>query len=251
MKCHQAFKTSQYEDFKNRNPERVPNTCEWVLTHEMYRSWRSRPSDDLLWISADPGCGKSVLSKFLVDEELRTDGSRFTCYFFFKDNEEQNDIGVALCAVLHQLFTHKPELLHHAIPSWRRNDMKLQRETGELWRTFLSAATDPAAGHVVCILDALDECESEGQQRLIGHLKEFYSSSISVTKSCLKFLVTSRPYVTIKDHWQPTIWLAGETMNEDISIEIDHVIDVRVLEISHVKGLSRNVQDSLKLKLKG
>jgi hypothetical protein len=69
------------------------------------------------------------LSKFLVDQELITDGSRSTCYFFFKDNEEQNNIAIALCAVLHQLFTHKPELLRHAIPSWLRNKEKLQQET--------------------------------------------------------------------------------------------------------------------------
>jgi hypothetical protein len=255
--CHQSFKTSRYEEFKDRNPERVPDTCEWVLNHRKYQSWRTSANDDLLWISADPGCGKSVLSIFLVDQELRTEGSRSTCYFFFKDNEEQNDIAIALCAVLHQLFTHKPELLRHAIPIWQRNKEKLQQETGELWRILLSAATDPATGRVVCILDALDECESQGRDWLIGRLKKFHDSATSPKKSGLKFLVTSRPYVSIKDQWHgitsgiPTIWLAGETMNEDISKEINRVIDVRVLEISDKKGLSRDLQESLKMKLKG
>jgi ankyrin repeat protein len=257
ISCHQSFKTSRYEEFKDRNPERVHGTCEWVLNHERYQSWCRSPHSDLLWISADPGCGKSVLSKFLIDQELRTEGLRSTCYFFFKDNEEQNDVAIALCAVLHQLFTHKPELLRHATPIWQRNKEKLQQETGELWRILLSAATDPAAGHVVCVLDALDECENQGRERLIGHLKRFHNSSTSAKKFSLKFLVTSRPYVNIKDQWHgitsgiPTIWLAGETMNEDISKEINHVIDAQILEISDKKGLSQDLQESLKMKLKG
>jgi hypothetical protein len=251
MRCHQSFKTSRYEAFKDRNPPRVPGTCKWVLNHDKYQSWRTCPHDDLLWISADPGCGKSVLSKFLVDQELMTDGSRSTCYFFFKENDEQNDIAIALCAVLHQLFTYKPELLRYAIPSWQRNKEKLQQETKELWRILLSAATDSAAGHVVCVLDALDECESRGRKQLIGDLKHFHNSPSSAKTSSLKFLVTSRPYVSIKREWIPTIWLAGEMMNEDISKEINHVIDARVLEISNQNGLSQNLQESLKMKLKG
>jgi len=257
IRCHQSFKTSRYEAFKDRNPQRVLGTCGWVLNHSKYQSWRNCTHDDLLWISADPGCGKSVLSKFLVDQELITDASRSTCYFFFKDNEEQNDIAIALCAVLHQLFTHKPELLRHATPCWQRNKEKLQQETKELWQIILSAVADPAAGHVVCILDALDECESQGREELIGNLKKFHNSSNSAKNSNLKFLVTSRPYVSIKREWHgitsgiPTIWLAGETMNEDISKEINHVIDARVLEISDQNGLSQDLQESLKTKLKG
>ena len=255
INCHQSFKTSRYEEFKDRNPERVPGTCEWVLNHEKYQSWRNCPHDDLLWISADPGCGKSVFSKSLVDQELRQDGSLSICYFFFKDNEEQNSINLALCAVLHQLFTQKPELLHHAIPVWHSNKEKLQQETGDLWRILLWAARDPAAGHVVCVLDALDECDTHERETLIGRLTKFHNSSAK--ESSLKFLVTSRPYVNIKDRWHgiklglPTIWLAGETMNEAISKEINHVIDVRVSQISCTKGLSQNLQESLKTKLKG
>lgn len=36
------------------------------------------------------------------------------CYFFFKDNEEQDSIAIALCAILHNLFSCRPELIRHA-----------------------------------------------------------------------------------------------------------------------------------------
>lgn len=55
-----------------------------------------------LWVTADPGCGKSVLSKSLIDDELRSTSSSVTAYFFFKDdNDDQRKAAMALCALLH------------------------------------------------------------------------------------------------------------------------------------------------------
>jgi ankyrin repeat protein len=255
--CHQAFKTSgSYEDQKNRNPGRVDGTCKWVLTHPQYQSWYTNTHNDLLWISADPGCGKSVLSKSLVDIDLKAGDLQSTCYFFFKDNDEQNNIQIAICALLHQLFTQQPGLLHHAIPSWDRSGPKLQQEIEELWRILLSAATDPVAGNVICILDALDECEGRGRQVLIDHLKTFHNSSHPRKNFSLKFLITSRPYENIIDQWSginagvPTIRLPGEEMSEEISREIDLVIEAWVPRLSADKELSQEIQKSLERKLK-
>src|SRR5690348_12943644 len=101
--CHQTLKTSQYEQHKDINPPRVSGTCQWVLTHKRYLKWHESALDDLLWISADPGCGKSVLAKSLIDNEFQNTDSHTVCYFFFKDNDEQDNIATALCALLHQL----------------------------------------------------------------------------------------------------------------------------------------------------
>ncbi|KAG7152782.1 putative ankyrin repeat protein like [Verticillium longisporum] len=103
IECHRAFKTSKYEEFKNINPDRIPGTCKWVLEHPQYMQWCQGGHDDLLWISADPGCGKSVLARSLIHGELGGTSEHTVCYFFFKDNEEQDSLATALCAVLHQL----------------------------------------------------------------------------------------------------------------------------------------------------
>ncbi|KAI0423611.1 hypothetical protein F5Y09DRAFT_348659 [Xylaria sp. FL1042] len=57
--------TSPYEDRKNRNPKRADGTCECFTAHRLFQNWRREPSS-LLWVSADPGCGKSVLAKYLT-----------------------------------------------------------------------------------------------------------------------------------------------------------------------------------------
>lgn len=59
--------TSPYLDRKNRNPDRVPWTCQWFVDQQLFQQWRESTSSSMLWVSADPGCGKSVLAKHLVD----------------------------------------------------------------------------------------------------------------------------------------------------------------------------------------
>lgn len=79
----------------NQN-ERPVHVCGFFVMKN-FKSELENQNDDLLWISADPGCGKSVLSRFLVDDELHSKG-RSICYFFFKDNEQQDRLATApLC----------------------------------------------------------------------------------------------------------------------------------------------------------
>ncbi|KAI0099761.1 hypothetical protein GGR51DRAFT_390262 [Nemania sp. FL0031] len=47
-----------YRDRKDRNPTPVQGTCHWFINHELFRQWRDNKSSSLLWVSADPGCGR-------------------------------------------------------------------------------------------------------------------------------------------------------------------------------------------------
>lgn len=59
---------SDYEGYKDFNPQRVEGTCEWFFNDDRYLKWRDSSISSLLWVSAGPGCGKSVLSRALIDE---------------------------------------------------------------------------------------------------------------------------------------------------------------------------------------
>jgi ankyrin repeat protein len=256
--CHQVFKTSTYEQFKNINPDRVEQTCQWALSHPLYQRWRDSATDDLLWISADPGCGKSVLSKSLVNEELRGGANDSTvCYFFFKDNDEQNSLATCLCALLHQLFQHQPHLLQHAMPAWTKDGSKLQQETDELWRILLAATSDVAGRNTTCVLDALDECRDRDRSDLITKLARFheYTTTHSPHRSWLKFIVTSRPYDDVQRGFEqippylPAIRLRGEQENDQIHAEINRVIHVRVLQLADELGLRESTSTRLEQNL--
>ncbi|KAJ5787128.1 hypothetical protein N7457_002118 [Penicillium paradoxum] len=255
--CHQIFKLSNYTEQKNINPRRTKNTCQWALQSPEYLRWWASNGNDLLWVSADPGCGKSVLARSIVDDCLESSSSNVTiCYFFFKDNEEQNHLTSALCSILHQLFDRRPHLLSHAMPSFEKNGPKLREEVDELWRIFLAAIAADVPHKTICVFDALDECREVDQERLIEKLRSFHHKLCSSTEdTTLKFLVTSRPYEHIQEHFQeitdsfPQLHLKGEDENDQIRNEIGQVVQTRVKELGKTVPLSRDTQQRLQKQL--
>lgn len=128
---------SDYKSDKDSISTRVPGTCEWVFEDKKFLEWRTTKQSSLLWISAGPGCGKSVLSRCLIDERrLCTNVMTSTvCYFFFKDGQEQRSKGAnAISAILHQLFEKKSgsSLLMHAFLNYRNYGEKLPNMFSEL-----------------------------------------------------------------------------------------------------------------------
>ncbi|CAG8909907.1 unnamed protein product [Penicillium egyptiacum] len=255
--CHQIFKVANYAEQKNINPRKAEGTCLWALQSSEYIRWSESTGHDLLWVSADPGCGKSVLARSIIDDYLE-DASQVVkvCYFFFKDNEEQNHLATAMCSVLHQLFDQRPDLLRYAIPSWEKNGEKLRQEVEELWRIFMTAASAEASCKTICIFDALDECREVDQGRLIGKLDLFqHQSSSLIQDPCLKFLVTSRPYDHIQNHFRaitnsfPHLHLKGEENNDQVRKEIDIVVKMKVKELAKTTQLSHDVTQRLEQQL--
>ena len=52
---------SDYKSDKDSVSARVPGTCERFFEDNRFLKWRDSKHSRLLWISAGPGCGKSVL----------------------------------------------------------------------------------------------------------------------------------------------------------------------------------------------
>ncbi|GIJ91391.1 hypothetical protein Asppvi_010356 [Aspergillus pseudoviridinutans] len=252
---------ADYEGYKDFNPTRVQGTCEWFFKDDRFRKWRDSNTSGLLWVSADPGCGKSVLSRALIDERrLSTNVTTSTvCYFFFKDGDERRMYATnALCAILHQLFTHDPAsgLIGHALPSHRNYGKGLAQNFSELWRILMDCADSPDTGEIVCVLDALDECSEHSRRQLIKKLKEFYCqpSRPANPLSKLKFLITSRPYDDLERSFKgfsdTTAYLRfdGDEKSAQISKEINLVIDAKVDEIARdfEEGDRRKISEQLK-----
>ncbi|KAI0851851.1 hypothetical protein F5Y00DRAFT_274688 [Daldinia vernicosa] len=224
-----------YRDRKDRNRERIEGTCEWFTSHETFRKWRCGQTLSLLWISADPGCGKSVLAKHLVDNVLPTTSTRSTCYFFFKDDfEDQRSLEGAVRCLLHQLFLQKPALLTDEIVDKFAHDKQLFSSFSRLWDILTSVSYHNDDGEIICVLDALDECEDT--TRLTKALETLYKDGAG--ESSLKFLLTSRPYNHIRRGFQllenryPEIHLNGanEAEVDKIAKEIDIVIKTNAKE---------------------
>lgn len=253
--------SSNYEEQKNLNPKRVAGTCEWFLESDKFRDWRDATDSRILWVSADPGCGKSVLSRCLIDEHRvsNTMMGSTTTYFFFKDGLEgcqkpEN----ALKAILHQLLTENlnTNLAAYVLPRFTAHGEGLGNIFSELWKSVVEISNDPEAGEIVCILDALDECEKNAREKLLASLVDFYSSLQTRKDSSarLKFLITSRPYHGIESKLFRLkgsvnyVHLDGETESDKIAQEINIVIDFKVPEAA--SNFPQDVQMKLTERLK-
>ncbi|KAI5923966.1 hypothetical protein F4810DRAFT_156063 [Camillea tinctor] len=252
VKFLNKLRKSPYQDRKDLNPDRVQGTCEWFVQHKLFQEWQDGNSR-ILWVSADPGCGKSVLAKYLVDSILPAKKSRTICYFFFKDGfEDQKTITGALCCLLHQLFKQKRALCSEAIIGQLSDDKGgFTNSFSDLWEALLDAAENNDAAETICVLDAIDECELRGMSQLSQALCRFSSLS---RKSKLKFLLTSRPYDRIRRDFHlsdipdlAVVHLAGESDEETtkISREIDVFIKARVQGIGARLMLRQDDQELL------
>ena len=250
---------SDYIRDKNVISKRVAGTCEWFFQDERFLNWRNSKASELLWVSAGPGCGKSVLARALIDERrVCTNVMASTvCYFFFKDGQQKRMDGAsALCAILHQLLRNRTNLITHGLPSYMSHGDNLKNKFSELWRILIKAAEDPEAGEIVCILDALDECEHNEREDLTRELVSFFSGT-ETHRNCsfpLKFLVTSRRYGDIEGNFEPLsevstfVRFDGNDKSHVIAEEINLVIDAKIPEIA--KHFTDEQRESISKRLK-
>ncbi|CAG8017900.1 unnamed protein product [Penicillium olsonii] len=233
------------EDYKDFNPERVKGTCEWFFKDERFCEWRAATSSSILWVSASPGCGKSVLARALIDESrLSTSVTTSTvCYFFFKDGPEHRMQATdALSVILHQIFTKHPEkrlMIQHGLSRHAELGSGLTKNFSALWNIFVKCVESPNAGEIVVVLDALDECKRTSWLQLLEKLNKTYCDwHLSGNPPKLKFLITSRPYDDLKRDFkkfseEPSyVPFEGDDKSTEISEEINLVIDARVKEIA-------------------
>ncbi|KAK3333495.1 hypothetical protein B0T19DRAFT_127592 [Cercophora scortea] len=239
---HDRLDVLPYKARKDINPKRIDGTCEWFTSHRRFNSWKENNgnSSGLLWVSGGAGSGKSTLAKHLVDNVLPSNGSRTTCYFFFKDGfPDQKRPADALCCILLQILEQRPalfsdELLKRLVDRGET----IPPSVSQLWGILAGIASRADAVEIICLLDGLDECEEKGRSELARGLCSYYEPIVKPSDTKLKFLLMSRPqgpetvhrdFLPLRAH-MPIIHLGGDTGGDidTISSEIDISIRHRI-----------------------
>ena len=241
-----------YAERKDRNSRKIDGTCRWFTEHSLFNQWRNGHAANTLWVSADPGCGKSVLAKYLIDEVLSKENCTI-CYFFFKDDfPDQKTACNAVRAMIHQLVsTQRTVMTESILAMFDACGNKIVDSFTRLWSMFLELSKNFDT-HVISVFDALDECQDGDRSMLIKAICENSSQ-----ENHIKIMVLSRPYFNIQNEFArtkaeiPVLHLSGESDDEQelISKEIDFVIRHRIHVFCAHRQLSETDHDFLIKKL--
>ncbi|KAH0537658.1 hypothetical protein FGG08_005571 [Glutinoglossum americanum] len=256
IRCLRCLRTSDYDSYKETIVPRADGTCIWFLQHPKYLAWLKEEKSSLLWVSGDPGCGKTVLSSFLVDE-LKGTGSQATlpatvCFFFCDDKiESQKDGKEVLSGLLHQLFSANRPLIRHAMRHFEAKGSQMVKDMKALWDILRTASDDPEAGNIICVIDALDECEEPSRRLLIKWFVDYLTTSTPLNRSFLKVIMTSRGYpsIEIAFHSVSSVRLKAEDMTDSISADISRVIQKRLREVASLTSCSEQTRSRIERRL--
>ena len=213
-------------DLASARALRHPKTCMWILQKSevkqlLYSS--CGPERTLLWIYANPGAGKTVLSSFLIDhfKSAESDPVKGNVLYFFCRNTDvdKNTPTVVARSLLYQLYNSvkdqkASQSLNHDIGfALDKSGQQKAVNFSVLWQLF--SAHVQSLTPATIIIDALDECQDSSQ--LTDGLKE-----LSTLRS-IKVIVTSRKESHLHDELNSvsSIEIAPEYIDADIAAFVE------------------------------
>ena len=235
----------------NGKGQRTAGTCEWILTQDRYTSWLVGESPQLLWLSGAPGIGKTMISSFLVEELTRSaeqSSQMMLAYYFCDDKDEKRrTVTSILRGLLVQLLRQRPSLFKHIQSDFDMSGGSISTNFHALWRILTCILKDPEAGEVYCLIDALDECETESRQLLLVELPKLFCLEQSKQR-IFKFIITSRRESDIVESLSASspairnIEVDSGKVNSDLS----KFIDDKVNELAIRKGYEPKQKDIIR-----
>ncbi|KAK4068207.1 uncharacterized protein Triagg1_7450 [Trichoderma aggressivum f. europaeum] len=258
--------TEDRDMLKRKKGSRATGTCEWIFNTTELTSWLrpdegnpgSRPQS-VLWLHGNPGMGKSTMAIYFTEELSKqfepdkpgeTVDKRTLAYFFCDTNFEKRKTATSIVkGLLYQLVqVHDNLLSRYILPKYKERKDQMFTSIDALWALFIAAAADQDTGRKYCIIDALDECDSDSQEVLLYHLQETFHYQ-DKAPSNVRFLITSRPYPEIRECLQVFT-------NKDLATfyqmrqDIDRCIYERVNDLSKKKQYTDKVKREISIILR-
>jgi ankyrin repeat protein len=211
-------------------------TGKWFLDLAEYQEWYNSTSTTL-YIIGNPGVGKTVLAKFLVDELQKSENIKDRLIYFFCERHDKGHTSAVsiLRSLIHQCMGLAHSLwekhVQHTYETWGKT---LCDSFGQLCAIFDAIMSDAEwkSGNWYCVLDGvdtLDYCDGNDKRSFLESISDILPMDQRMANSerrrlNLRLLVTSRPC-------------------ESIRSKISSIGNAAVIHFTDDKGESRNKHD--------
>jgi ankyrin repeat protein len=164
----------------------------------------------MLYLTGKMGCGKSVLTKFLLntleervsDSSVESDKSAVLYYFCSSVTRPEESASSLVRGLIHQFLSNRKSLYPSLIETCRdllgsQSSRDLDKwSLRALWDVFVSLLC--CSGHEIIwlVIDAMDECQETETETFLTLLLSLLEPG-AIKEKTLKIFLTSRPYDSI------------------------------------------------------
>ncbi|KAG4264834.1 hypothetical protein FPRO03_00118 [Fusarium proliferatum] len=205
--------------------ERVDGTGDWLISHEVYTTWRESKQSALLWLNGIPGAGKTKLSSRVIDDLLTTlpcePGDNIGLAYFYCDRNraDHNEPVAIMRSLVRQLCVPRD---HPSIESCVE-DQYLKRKVKGFSSDRLVAEDckqlllQLVAGYhcVYIVVDGLDECDRGTRHILMDLLDEM----IEKFEQSVKIYIASRTDQDLRNRYHNGTYLEVTANDNQADIE--------------------------------
>jgi hypothetical protein len=250
-KCIKDLRLTDPHDDKERIQETkgglLRDSYRWILNNAHYQQWCSSPQNQLLWIKADPGKGKTMLLCGIIDE-LRGSlpETALLSYFFCQATDSRiNSATAVLRGLLYMLIDQQPSLIAHIRKKYDHAGKPLFEDENAwvaLTKIFVDVLRDPNLSTTYLIIDALDECAKDRTKLL-----EFVAQQSS-TSDRVKWIVSSRNWPDIEAQLERAghrVKLSLELNATSVAAAVDVFIRQKVNQLAQAKKYNEELRHAV------
>ena len=220
----------------------------------LYRKWSSAKRDPVVWLIGGPGTGKTVLSKYMVDQFRQNAKEMLVTHFHCdKDQGLLSSTEAILSSLLHQILARYSHLIDHAVREFETKPRGFSDSLGTLCTVLGNVLQDRKCPKICCVLDAIDECPNP--HALLKELSSHYESRLKdhrlySVESPIRFLITSQPGQNFENFaLLPRFsWVIDMSTTENFrfrEIDIQLSIKERVAALPFSAKVKRKIQQNL------
>lgn len=223
-------------------------TCRWIWDNSLFKEWKEAEKGGLLFITGNPGCGKSNLAKYIqgvMESSEQEDGQESLVVSFYCDSLESSRANPPILDWIVKFLLSKRMRVSHSVRQKLQSlldTLTLDRKIHPVadydsevrFNHLLEVVNILMEGNAVptcLVIDGLDQCDGEFILKLLRGLDTMFRREGPT--SMLKVVITARltdiirGFAFVNRHVQITPQLIGDDIQRVVDEEIDRIILAR------------------------